>query len=115
MVWLDQSHYLDAVLKPRTSNYCKQTRLRIKVALAAYAYEVLSQPIMSDGEYDRLARRIDPTKLTGNKVMDDFFRHHYAAHTGSWIHSHPNKPGLANILYRNFIEPPKRRKKKRPV
>lgn len=99
-------------MKPRTSNYCKQTRLRIKVALAAYAYEVLSQPIMSDGEYDRLAKRIDPNKLTGNKVMDDFFRQHFAAHTGAWIHSHPNKSGLQNILYRSFIEPPKRRKKK---
>lgn len=103
-------------MKPRTSNYCKQTRLRIKVALAAYAYEVLSQPIMSDGEYDRLAKRIDPAKLTGNKVMDDFFRQHFKPHTGSWVHSHPNKLGLQNILYRYFLKPPKRRRrKKRPV
>lgn len=101
------------VLKPRTSKYCKQTRLRIKVALAAYAYEILSQPIMSDGDYDRLAKRINPDKLTGNKVMDDFFRQHFKPHTGMWIHDHPEKSGLANILYRHFIQPPKRRSRKR--
>lgn len=104
-------------MKPRTSNYCKQTRLRIKVSIAAYAYEVLNESIMSDGDYDRLAKRIDPAKLTGNAVMDEFFRKHYAPHTGLWIHNHPNKLGLQNILYRYFLEPPKkrRRRKKRPV
>ena len=100
-------------MKPRTSNYCRQTRLRIKVSLAAYAYEVLNQPIMSDGDYDRLARRVDPTKLTGNKVMDDFFRQHFQPHTGMWIHDHPEKSGLTNILYRYFIEPPKRRRSRK--
>lgn len=100
-------------MKPRTSKYCKQTRLRIKVSLAAYAYEILNQPIMSDGDYDRLARRIDPSKLTGNKVLDDFFRKHFKPHTGMWIHDHPDKAGLQNILYRHFIQPPRRKRKRR--
>lgn len=100
-------------MKPRTSKYCKQTRLRIKISLAAYAYEVLNESIMPDGDYDRLARRIDPSKLTGNKILDDFFRREYSPHTGVWIHGHPDKAGLQNILYRYFLEPPKRRRKKR--
>jgi len=104
---------LVADLIPRTSNYCKQTRLRIKVAVAAYAYEILNQSIISDGEYDRLAKRIDPNKLTGNEVMDDFFRRHFKPHTGMWIHDHPEKSGLANILARVYGIAPKRRKKRR--
>ena len=103
-------------MRPRTRNYCKQTRLRIRVSVAAYAYEILNQPIMSDAEYDQLAQRIDSSKLTGNQQLDEFFRQRYQPHTGMWIHDHPNKPGLANILCRVYgFTPRKKRRRKGDV
>lgn len=76
---------------------CEETRRRIRIAVAAYAYEVLQDPIMSDGEYDSLAAEIDPYEDTGNAVLDLFFLTDFSRETGSWVHKHPDIPGLARI------------------
>lgn len=74
-----------------------QTRLRIRVAVAAYAYEMMDDPIMSDATYDTLARQIDPRKPTCNLLMDRFFRAHFSPHTGSWVRQHPDLAGLHRV------------------
>lgn len=77
--------------------WCKETRNRIRVAIAAYAYEVMADPIMSDAAYDTLARQIDPRKPTCNLRLDRFFRAHFSPHTGSWIHHHPDLSGIHRL------------------
>lgn len=77
--------------------WCRETRNRIRVAIAAYAYEVEADPIMSDAEYDALSRQIDPRKPTCNLRLDQFFRQHFSAHTGSWIHQHPDLAGVRRL------------------
>jgi len=69
--------------------FCPETRTRIKVAVAAYAYEVMDDPIMSDAEFDRLARAIRPSVMTGNFACDMFFATAFDPSTGSWVRSHP--------------------------
>lgn len=69
--------------------FCPETRNRIKIAVAAYAYEVMDDPIMSDAEFDRLARAIRPSVMTGNFPCDMFFATAFDPSTGSWVRSHP--------------------------
>ena len=87
----------------------KETRNRIRLSVAAYTYEVYDDPIMPDAEFDQLAEKINVQVVTGNEVMDDFFREHFSPHTGQWIHKHPNKAGLDSIYVKYFK---KKRKKK---
>jgi hypothetical protein len=66
-----------------------EIRNRIRIAVAAYAYEFESHPIMSDAAFDHLARTIRPMVLTGHMVLDRFFMTTFDPSTGAWIHRHP--------------------------
>lgn len=88
-----------------------ERRNRIRLSVAAYAYEFFDQPVMSDGDFDDLARRIDPEVPTGNRVMDRFFRTEFDPSTGVWIHEHPNQEGLRRILRQVYDLPPKKRRR----
>lgn len=79
-----------------------ETKKRIKVALAAYAYEFLDDPIMPDGMFDELAYSIDLSIPTTNPKMDKWFKENFAPDTGQWIHKHPDKPRLAYILHKRY-------------
>jgi len=79
-----------------------ETRKRIRVALAAYAYEVMQQPFMSDHDYDTLAMSIDLNINTRRPDLDKWFRQHFKPYTGSWIHAHPERHKLKNILLTVF-------------
>ena len=70
---------------------------RIKLSVAAYAYEVHSDSIMSDGDYDKLALQIDKSVSTDNEVMDAFFKKEFEPDTGQWIHKHPNLAVIERI------------------
>ena len=74
-----------------------EIRNRIWVACAAYAYEMESNPIMSDGNYDKLCLMIRPEMETGNQAADEFFRNEFESHTGAWIYGHPDLQGLKRI------------------
>jgi len=50
-----------------------ERRNRIRLTLAAYAYEFDNNAIMSDAEFDELSKAIRPEIKTGGKVHDDFF------------------------------------------
>ena len=82
----------------------QEIRNRILVSVAAYAYEYLNAPIMSDSDFDALAQQIDVTQDTGNKKLDDFFKNNFNADTGLWIHKHPEKSKL-KYLYDNYYKP----------
>ena len=71
-----------------------QTWLRIRLSVAAYAYEFESDPIMPDAQFYSLCLEINPSVLTGNKVMDEFFKTQFDPSTGQWIHRHPELQGI---------------------
>ena len=82
----------------------QEIRNRILVSVAAYAYEYLNAPIMSDSKFDALAQQIDVTQDTGNTKLDTFFKNNFNADTGLWIHKHPEKTKL-KYLYDNYYKP----------
>lgn len=87
----------------------KETKRRIMVAVAAYAYEIKNNPIWSDAKFDRECLRINLKQKTGNRRMDKWFKANFDPSTGMWVVNHPNRKGLLRI-YRMFK--PKKRKKK---
>lgn len=74
-----------------------ETRKRILLAVAAYAYEVLNEPLCSDADFDGSCREIDLNQDTGNAALDAWWRASFDPSTGMWIHIHPDLPGLARI------------------
>jgi hypothetical protein len=77
-----------------------ERRNRIRLSVAAYAYEYLNTSIMSDGEFDALCDKINVQVSTGNDKLDMFFREHFEPHTGMWICKHPEKHKLAWLVAR---------------
>lgn len=70
---------------------------RIQVAAWAWAYEVESDPIVEDAEFDRVCRLIRPAMSTGRPDLDAFFRTQFNPSTGMWVHHHPEKHKLARV------------------
>ena len=66
-----------------------QKRIRIRLSLAAYAYEKKNYSFMNDAEFDALAKEVNTSIKTGNSVMDKFFKEQFSPDTGMWINSHP--------------------------
>jgi hypothetical protein len=81
----------------------KEVRRRIKLSVAAYAYEFRDEAIIPDAEFDKMCLEVDPSVNTGNKVMDNFFKTDFNPSTGQWIYRHPELHKIAN-LYRSYYE-----------
>ena len=81
----------------------QETRNRIKLSIAAYAYEFLGESIMTDHEYDELSLKINPNEKTGNDMMDEFFKTQFQPDTGMWIRSHPEINKL-EYLYKKYYK-----------
>ncbi len=81
----------------------QEIRNRIILAVAAYAYEYMDDPIMSDTEFDQLALKINPNEKTGNRKLDNFFKKHFMPDTGMWIHKHPEKEKL-KFIYKEYYK-----------
>lgn len=79
-----------------------ERKRRIRVALAAYMYEIKDDPIMTDAEYDSLSYSINPEEETGNPLLDKFFREEFQPCTGQWIYNHPDISGIMTIEARYF-------------
>lgn len=79
-----------------------ERRHRIRLSVAAYAYEFLNTSIMSDADFDELALQIDPQVSTGHAVMDQFFRTEFQPDTGQWIHKHPELDKVKNVYERVY-------------
>lgn len=78
-----------------------ERRNRIRLSVACYAYEFGFDHVMTDAEWDELAKAIRPNMMTGNKVMDKFFREEFKPFTGQWIHAHPELDRVA-YLYTQY-------------
>ena len=83
--------------------YNQEIKNRIKISVAAFAYEYLNSPIMSDADFDSLSQQIDVKKQTGNKMLDTFFEKHFTVDSGMWIHKHPEKTKL-KYLYEEYYK-----------
>ena len=79
-----------------------ERRNRIRLSVAAYAYEIASSPTMTDAEFDKLARKIQPSVRTGFKLLDDFFAKEFTAHSGMWISKHPELQKIVSIYERFY-------------
>ncbi len=75
---------------------------RIRLSVAAYAYEIANTPIMADQMFDWLAERVNKTMGTGHPLMDEFFLLHFSPMTGMWIHQHPELGGIERIFTRYY-------------
>ena len=80
----------------------QEIRNRIRLTVAAYAYEIMDNPIMSDFEFDELAQKIEPAVATGNDLLDNFFKDEFSASTGMWIRSHPELNKVRDIYERYY-------------
>lgn len=78
----------------------KERRRRIKLSLAAFAYEMRNEIIMSDHDFDKLCLEVDPSIDTGHPVMDKFFREKFDPSTGMWIRDHPELTKLEALYER---------------
>jgi len=83
--------------------FCDETRNRIKLSVAAYAYEFKDNPIMSDADFDELASKIDTSVSTTNPRLDYFFAKNFQPDTGMWIHKHPEL-GKIEYLYERYYK-----------
>lgn len=79
-----------------------QTRKRIKVLVAAYAYEFLARPVMSDTEFDELAASIDLSVGTGRPDLDIWFILNFQPFTGQWIWKFPELQRVGEIYERFY-------------
>jgi len=75
----------------------QEIKNRIRLSVAAYAYEMRNDEIMSDKEFDSLALKVNPQEKTGNRKLDNFFKKHFQPDTGMWIRKHPDINGIAYI------------------
>lgn len=80
-----------------TEQVSLEIRKRIKLSVAAYAYEFLNESVMSDTEFDKLSEEVDTSISTGNEELDTFFKESFDPCTGSWVHKHPEKDKLLSI------------------
>ena len=83
-----------------TSKY--QRWLRIKLSVAAYAYEYENDSVMSDSEFDKLCTQVDVSISTGNKKLDNYFKKRFDPATGNWVRFHPEKQGLVDIYFKYY-------------
>jgi hypothetical protein len=83
--------------EPYSDRVCTETRRRIRLAVAAYAYEIMHCPVMSDSEFDELAKSIDLTVDTRRPDLDKWFRKNFDPFTGMWIHGHPERQRIEQL------------------
>lgn len=75
-----------------------QTRIRIQIAKAAYAYEVNDDPIIDDAVFDTLCRKVDVNIRTRRPDLDEFFRNEFSPETGRWIWKHPDFDKIGSLV-----------------
>lgn len=78
-----------------------ERRLRIRLCIYAYAYEIKSTSLVADCIFDSLAKQSKPNMKTGNNTLDTWWKDCFTPYTGQWIHSHPELDKIA-ALYERF-------------
>jgi len=82
---------------PTSDKIRLEIQKRIRISVAAYAYELQDDSLIDDFHFDRLCLEIDPNIDTGNAAIDKFFKEEFDPCTGQWIHSHPHMDRLEQI------------------
>lgn len=77
-----------------------EKRNRIRLSLAAYAYEIENMSVMTDTQFDDLAKSINPMVLTDNIVLDVFFMAKFTPDSGIWVNEHPELSKLGKLFER---------------
>lgn len=80
-----------------------ERRRRIRLTVAAFTYEYLSESVMSDGEFDRECVAVDLSVDTGRADLDEWWRKEFTPGTGMWIRRHPEL-GLVAIRAKQWLE-----------
>lgn len=78
----------------------REVRRRIQISVAAYAYEILDAPVISDWMFDKIAQAVNPQMGTCHPLLDEFFAAHFSPMTGMWIHRHPELDGIRQVYER---------------
>lgn len=85
----------------------RQRWLRIRLAIAAYAYELRADSIMTDAEFDSLSLEVDTSVKTGRRKLDNFFAKHFSPDTGGWVHHHPELRKVAALYDTHWRDRPR--------
>lgn len=72
-----------------TPEAVEQRRLRIRLSVFAYAYEMLDTSLVPDHVYDEMSRKVNPAIETGHPVIDEFFKTCFEPTSGAWVRRHP--------------------------
>lgn len=75
-----------------------ERRIRIRLSLWAYAYEIKNAPLVSDGLFDAYAYCSNKEIITGR--FDAWWKMFFTPYTGSWIHTHPDLIGVERLYQR---------------
>lgn len=78
-----------------------ETRRRIRIAVWAYAYEILNAPVVCDAQFDIECQLVDLRVETDRLDLDYWFHANFDPCTGQWIHIHPDLNKIAQ-LHREF-------------
>ena len=89
-------------VRSKMNNISEEIKRRIKVSVAAYAYEMKNDSIMTDEQFDLECKKVDVTITTGNDIMDKWFREEFDPCTGQWIHKHPQLKRLDVLYQQNY-------------
>lgn len=81
----------------------QEKRNRIRLAVAAWAYEKHSCSFLTDAAYEILSYSIRPSVSTGNRKLDTFFRTKFDPCTGQWVNAHPDRAGLERLWQRHYL------------
>ena len=74
----------------------KERQTRIRLSVAAFAYEFCDSPRITDSEFDALSLQSNPEVPTGR--LDDWWYNEFQPCTGMWVRSHPELD-LLEALY----------------
>lgn len=80
----------------------REVHRRIKLTVWAYAYEIANTSLVSDDEFDRECMAVDVRIDTGRPELDEWWRGHFQAHTGQWIHGHPELARVAELFNNEY-------------
>lgn len=79
-----------------------QTWLRMRLSVAAFAYEFDATSIMSDSEFDQMCLKVDTSIPTARPDLDEWFKDNFEPATGMWIRDHPELTKIEAIYMKHW-------------
>jgi hypothetical protein len=77
-----------------------EKRNRIRLLIAACMYELADESWISNDEFDKLAKKINPNVSTDNSICDIFFKTEFSPDTSMWIYLFPELDKLKQLINR---------------